>query len=177
MPRKTVFAATGLAVCLAAAISLTASAASAIAGSINDYEGRAEHDRGTYVGFDLVKQDGKTKVTHLNGVLPYHCQGSSETFGTNSRGSLKVTNKRFEGTLNIPIKARGSAAQSAHYELSGKLLAGGKAKGTIQGVVVFIDTGARRAASSERCYTGGLRYSLKKGADIPIPLSRTGGLR
>lgn len=167
----------GLAVCLAAAVSIVALAAPAMAGEPNnDYQGRAEHDTGTYVGFDVVKQNGKSKVTNVVGVLSYHCSNGGHVFGAESQGSLKIDDKkRFDGNLNIPTNVRGGAL-SAHYELSGKLTKDGKAKGIIQGIVVFPSRGPGSTPTG-RCYTGGLRYTLKKGADVPLPLKSEGGRR
>ncbi|CAN5583766.1 hypothetical protein BH10ACT11_BH10ACT11_17180 [soil metagenome] len=154
-----------------AVLALTASASAG--GPDNDYQGRAEHDRGTYVGFDLTKKNGKTKISHVVAVLPYHCPGEGPTFATGTGGSLRVdSHKHFKGTLKVPLNMRGVDPKSAHIELSGKLGKHGKATGIIQGVVVFVD---QARGTGGRCYTGGLTYSVKKGANVSFPATKSEG--
>lgn len=169
MRRRRVFAA----VTSAAALAMAASAGAGVPD--NDYQGRAEHDRGTFVGFDLTKKHGKTKVSHLVAALPYHCLGDNPTFFSEADGSLRVgSDKHFKGTLQVPIKKRGVDATSAHIEISGKLGKRGKATGVIEGVVVFTNV-ERGGPPTGRCYTGGLTYSVKKGATVSFPSTKSQG--
>lgn len=164
-----------------AALSATAAlmlAAPASAGVANDYQGRAEKDKTTFVGFDVAKKNGVKRVSKVTGILHYHCSasGTDPTFGVRSQGSLKVKDNRFGGTLKIPIQQRGGLPTSAKVVINGKLGRKGKASGVIEGIVVFADTGRRgiEAPPEGRCYTGGLSYRLKRGAEVNPPPFRPG---
>ena len=171
MPGKKTFAALSA----GAALMLAAPASAGIA---NDYQGRAEKDKSTFVGFDVARKNGVKRVSEVTGILHYHCSasGTDPTFGVRSQGSLKVKGNRFGGTLKIPIKQRGGLPTSAKFIIHGKLGKKGKASGVIESIVIFPDSQRRgiEGPPEGRCYTGGLSYRVKKGAEVSPPPFRPG---
>lgn len=161
-----------------AALTVTAAIASgALAsgrGSGNDYQGRAEGDSTTYVGFDLVNRT--TKLKNFGAVLNYHCPGQPDTLSVagNSKGGLKVKEKgRFSGKLEGRLMSRGDS-QKLSYKVTGKLGKHGKAKGTVDAVFFNEFT---RGGRPVRCYSGGLDWKVRKGAHVIIEVRPDKGER
>jgi hypothetical protein len=146
-------------------------AATAWAGSFSDadYQGRAEKDPGTFVGFDLDKQQGVTKLTHLETILKNQCtDGEGGQFFSDGKGSIRVRDDNtFSGTLRGQFVNRGGPVSNYKFKLSGKLQKHGKAKGKISSSFDFI---AMRRGGSDRCYTGTLDWKAERGAIVnPVP--------
>jgi hypothetical protein len=151
-------------------------AASAIAGPglpDNQYEGRAEGDSSTYVGFDVVKNDGQRKVKAVSAFLTYQCQGGGggEAF-IRARGRIKVNEDgRFRGTVRSDeVPTRGAlarrGAEETTYLFKGRLKQGGKARGRIDANITFSGPPIRRGTPGQRCYTGELDWRAKRGAEV-----------
>lgn len=150
-------------ICLAAACAVGVPAQ---AGPVDpfegQYEGRAERDPSTWIGFDVIRRDGKRKVTRVEGYLPYHCDDGDGAHGYGVvRGKLAVRERgRFAGKLmGDEVLARG-ADDRLTYDIAGRLRGGGRARGTIDAVVTFIGMSGR-----VRCYTGELDWRAQRGAD------------
>ena len=152
--------------------------AQALAGDpLNDYEGHAERDSSTYVGFDKQAKHGKTKVAHVTAALRYTCtNGDGGLAFLQARGGLKVEQKRFSGKLSIKESPVRGGPSDASYEFAGKLGKHGRAKGTIEGEL-FLTSMRSRGGAPVRCYTGGLDWKAKRGADISIDEGRTASPR
>jgi hypothetical protein len=151
-------------------------AASAIAGAPgppdNEYEGRAEGDNTTYVGFDVVKRNGQRKVKAVSALLHYECQsGSGGSAFIRAQGGIKVNGEgRFAGTVRsdeLPTReaARGGASGTS-YLFKGRLRSEGRAKGRIDANLVFPEDPPRGGASGERCYSGELDWRARRGAEV-----------
>jgi hypothetical protein len=165
----TAWRAAGATILLAGAL-----AASAIAGPgfpDNQYEGRAEGDSGTYVGFDVVNNNGNRKVRAVSAFLTYRCQGGGggEAF-VRAEGGIKVNDEgRFRGTVRtdeVPVRqalARRGDLTEATYLFKGRLKSGGRARGRIDGNLFF--SGMPRG-ESQRCYTGELDWAARRGAEV-----------
>jgi hypothetical protein len=154
-----------------ATIALAGALAATAIGGIpdNQYEGRAEGDSSTYVGFDVVNNNGKRKVKAVSAFLTYRCQGGSggEAFIRTS-GRIKVNDEgRFRGTVRaeeVPVRAltRGGPAE-ATYLFKGRLKSGGRARGRID-ANLFLSEAPR--GGSQRCYTGELDWAARRGAEV-----------
>ena len=149
--------------------------ASASAGTIfdNDYEGRIESNRSTYFGFDVQRQNGKVKVARVTAMMTYHCAGSlSFNAAARVNGKLRVKNRRFAGTLrgNLQV-SRGDPIQTK-FRLKGKLGKRGRARGTIDAVARIPMVTPVRGPEPQlvRCYSGGLDWKAKRGADVSVPV-------
>ena len=164
-----------------AAIALVCAAAVALPAAIpatagmeafeNDYEGRAERDPGTYFGFDLVREDGKRKVAKVTALLAYSCDSGSGGRGlARARGKLAVkASGRFAGRLSVPenqVPVRRGEARSLTYDVTGRLRRRGRARGTIDAVLLFV--GAPRGGST-RCYSGRVDWRARRGAEVEVP--------
>ncbi|CAN5583942.1 hypothetical protein BH10ACT11_BH10ACT11_17200 [soil metagenome] len=149
----------------------------------NQYEGRLEKDSATYFGFDLSKSGGKTKVTKVKVGVIYHCRSGEGGFLLGkSRGSLPVrSNDTFSGKLKVRFarSTRGSDGFShATYAVHGKLGKKGKAAGTFEGELDFTPVIMARGIRQDHCYTGGLDWKAKRGADVSVsPTPVRGGIR
>ena len=149
-------------------------AASAMGGSElpdNKYEGRAEGDNTTYVGFNVKKKNGERRVKAVSAFLRYNCQGGGGGSAfARAQGRIKVDDEgRFEGTVRTDdVPARGSLARGGPtgttYVFKGRLKQGGRAKGRIDANIVF--AGGVRGEPSERCYTGELDWRARRGAEV-----------
>ncbi len=147
-------------------------ATTAQAGVERDYTGRAEKDPNTFIGFDLAKKHGKTRVAHFLATLPYTCAGESGGGGSaaaTAKGSLVVKDDRtFSGKLktgNFQTRGnvqRGLGPTRGDYRIEGKLGKHGKAAGTIAGELFFNQTMRGGQQQQVRCYTGGLDWKAKK---------------
>lgn len=142
------------------------------------YEGRVERDPSTWLGFEVIRRDGGRKVGSIAALLAYNCDsGESGRAYARVRGKLPVDSEgRFSGKLEgDQVKARG-AGSSATYELAGRLGSRGRARGTIDGVLRF--RAMTRGGGFVRCYSGGLSWRAKRGADSDPIFSRDArGLR
>ena len=139
----------------------------------NQYEGRAERDPLTYVGFNIVKKQGEQKVAKLTAHLPYTCDnGDSGRARARVKGKLRVSADRFAGTLRVtrvPVEARGGSSPGRiKYRVKGKLQENGKAKGEIDAEIRFTPTKMRGGGDQVRCYTGRLDWKAKRGADLDV---------
>jgi hypothetical protein len=142
----------------------------------NDYEGRAERDQDTYVGFDVVKRGDAKKVAKVTAKLAYSCtNGSGGRATARARGKLEIGDGEFAGKLRVPqdqIPTRATArgtSQSMTYAVAGKLLRRGKARGTIDAEIRFAATA--RGDGITRCYSGKVDWRAKRGAEVvPQPL-------
>jgi hypothetical protein len=137
------------------------------------YEGRAERDPSTWLGFDVIRRDGVRKVARVGALLRYSCDngdGGSAYGRASSR--LRVGDEgRFSGKLEADqVKTRGPG-NSVTYDIAGRLREGGGARGTIDAVLRF--TSASPRGEPVRCYTGGLSWRAERGADTD-PFSRRG---
>jgi hypothetical protein len=138
------------------------------------YQGKAERDPASYVGFDVVRGGGKRKVARVAAVLPYHClDGASGRAFARVRGKLPIDDAgEFAGTLRgDEFLARGGDT-SVTYRFDGRLRRRGKARGTIDGELRF--PSMMRGGGTVRCYTGGLNWRTKRGADA-APVTRGQG--
>lgn len=155
-----------------AALAAFSFACVAQAGSLaeNQYEGRVEKTQATYFGFD-IKRDGAVKrVAKVAAYMPYHCRGESESarlYGE-AKGSLRVKrNGSFSGKLDVKdVLLRGTSIGGT-YEIDGKLGKAGKAKGRIDAHIASHDT--KRRISGLKCYSGGLDWKARKGAEVGLP--------
>lgn len=127
----------------------------------HEYEGRAERDPDTYLGFDVVRANGGKKVAKFSAFLKYHCAGDS---GGNAyaraRGRLGIANRRFAGTLEadqFPTRAAMGAPDRIRYRVRGKFRRGGVARGRID-AELFLNDGTR-------CYSGELDWRARRGAE------------
>jgi hypothetical protein len=154
-------------VLLAATATLAATASAGLTIWDNQYEGRVEGDPQTYAGFDVKPTDAGRKVTRIYTHAPASCYsgngGYADIFGLES---LKVDGEgRFGGKIDADF-------EGSHFKLkfAGKLLAGGKARGTLSARGVFTGGGKptpiRARGESTTCYTGILRWRAKRGAEI-----------
>ncbi len=145
-------------------------AASAWAGSFsdNDYQGRIESDHGTFFGFDLNKEHGVTKLSHVESLVKLQCtNGEDGGFPARFHGSLRVKdNDSFKGTLSGQFDPlRGAPNGSLRASVSGKLQKGGKAKGKIDETFDFTDT-TNRGSQHVHCYSGAVDWAAKRGAIV-----------
>jgi hypothetical protein len=161
------------------AFAIAISAGTALAGAItpfgddeNDFEGRVERNKDTYFGFDL-KSDGD-KVAGVSAYLSYRCKDSMDgaaLFEANDGKTLKVKGGEFSGTVEGKYRAtdmRGAEPRSFEfsYDVSGELLDGGKAKGSIESRlrVNFIGGDSARCEAKDDG-----DWKAEKGADIDAP--------
>jgi hypothetical protein len=139
----------------------------------NEYEGRAERDRNTYVGFDVTNAGGARRIAEVTAFLRYVCDdGNAGPAVARVEGRLRVEDGRFRGTLRgEPVEARvaprGPAPTRIAYRIAGKLQEGGRAKGTIDATLRF--TPSMRGIGRVRCYTGELDWRTRRGADVVVP--------
>jgi hypothetical protein len=162
---------------LATGLVLAVPAAAGPPGSIfeNQYEGRAERTRDTYVGFDVIRTQGGRKVANVSALLRYHCvNGDGGQAAGRVNGRLRVNGDRFAGTLRgQPEPFRGAHRQGPpgdsrlKYRVKGALLENGKAKGTIDATLKVAPVLAR-GGQLLRCYTGELDWKARRGADVPV---------
>jgi len=145
---------------------LLACVTAAQAGVLRDYGGRVEKDPNTLIGFNLAKQDGKTRVVKIIAALPYSCEGTTSEGGSalaKAKGSLVVkSDKTFSGKLKTgSFQTRGAMRRGGpsrgDYKITGKLGKHGAAKGTITGEL-FLEQTMPRGGPEVRCYTGGLDW-------------------
>jgi hypothetical protein len=141
----------------------------------NQYEGRAEGDSTTYVGFDVVKRNGQRKVKAVSALLHYDCQsGNGGSAFIRTQGRIKVNDEgRFRGTVRsdeLPTRqaARGGATGTS-YLFKGRLRSEGRAKGRIDANLVFPDD-PPRGSPGQRCYSGELDWRAQRGAEV-LPTS------
>jgi hypothetical protein len=158
-----------LAGCLALAL---LAAPAARAGGDPQYQGRVEKDKGTAFGFDVEKNAaGKRKVDHVSAALPFSCeeQAPGGTAFVFAPGGLTVkSDGSFAGKLNADFLTRGG--NRGDIRLKGKLGKHGRASGTLSSEIFFAPRGG-----DERCYTGILEWSVKKGRHVTLP-ARSRGL-
>jgi hypothetical protein len=157
-----------IAVVLTSALILAIAASAWGRGSFSDnqYQGHAERDPGTFVGFDLEKHDGKTKVTRVQALLRFNCVGSSGGQGlVAGKGSLPVkSNGSFSGSLRGKFMGgRGVPPPTSTLKISGKLQKHGKAKGKIASTIQFQ---SQMRGGPSHCYTGEVDWKAKKGAVV-----------
>lgn len=141
----------------------------------NDYEGRAEKDPSTYVGFNVDGSNGDKKISKVKASLSYTCRnGNGGGLYAMTKGKLRVKpDHTFAGTLKVSGKsviARGGSENpfsDMKYRFEGKLGKKGKAKGTIDASLRYAGATARGSASTV-CYTGELDWKAKRGADLEI---------
>jgi hypothetical protein len=141
----------------------------------NDYEGRAEKDTATYVGFNVDSSQGDKEISKIKAFLPYTCRnGNGGGLYGMAKGKLRVKpDDTFAGTLKVPtssILARGgseSPFSDFKYRVVGKLGKKGKAKGTIDASLRY-SGGSARGSASTVCYSGELDWKAKRGADLEI---------
>jgi hypothetical protein len=136
----------------------------------NQYQGKAERDPQTYVGFVVIRRNGKSKVGRVTGLLPFNCvDGISGRVYARARGKLPVDDGgRFSGKVVADNFLARGADQEVTYEFAGRLGKRGRARGTIDGVLTFQPT---RGLETVRCYTGELDWRARRGADAG-PVSR-----
>jgi hypothetical protein len=141
----------------------------------NDYEGRAEKDTATYVGFNVDGSQGDKEISKVKAYLSYTCRNGNGggLFGV-AKGKLRVKpDDTFAGTLKVPassIIARGGTENpfsDFKYRFEGKLGKKGKAKGTIDASLRYAG-GSGRGSASTVCYTGELDWKAKRGADLEV---------
>lgn len=150
-----------LAATLIGALVLTISlVGTALAGSFSDseYQGRAESDPFTFVGFDVDKQGDVKKVKRIRVFLRIDCtNGDSGQFGLAGKRPLRVKeDNTFKGKMAANgLLTRGGSQLELTF--SGKLLKQGKATGRVR---ADLDYG------SFRCYTGTLNWKTKRGAIV-----------
>jgi hypothetical protein len=136
----------------------------------NDYEGRAEESQNTYFGFDKAGN----KVSGITAYLHYECQENSGGQALQeTQGSLRVRNGKFAGktTRSFASTKHGPPDTVVTYKTTGKLLPGGKAKGTIDAEIDFPQT-MRRGNGTNTCFSGKLNWKAKSGADLDAPIRR-----
>jgi hypothetical protein len=141
------------------------------AGSLaeNQYEGRIEKTQATYFGFDIKKDGGVRRVAKVAAYVPYHCRGNGESarlYGE-AKGSLRVNQDgTFSGKLDVTdVLLRGTSIRGT-YEIDGELGKAGKAKGRIDARLASHDT--KRGLSGLKCYSGGLDWKAKRGAEVEV---------
>ena len=147
----------------------------------NDFEGRVEGDRTTYFGFDVVKKRGVKKVAKVTALLRYSCDDGDNGYASaRVKGKLPVENDRFAGTLrrtadfvSREVAVRGGNPGRITYRMRGKFTSKRKAKGKIDAEIRFRPT-KMRGAEVVRCYSGGLDWKAKRGANVePVPPLRS----
>lgn len=149
----------------------------------NEFEGLAERDPYTYVGFDVAKKRDEKKVAKVTAHLAYACD-SGETGRALDRvnGKLSIDEDgEFAGTLRgttdpttMRSTLRGGNPRNVKYRLKGKLKSKKKAKGTIDAQLRFTPgppVSVRGEAEPVRCYTGALDWKAKRGAEVEPPPS------
>jgi hypothetical protein len=134
----------------------------------NEYEGRAERDPFTYVGFDV----GNGKVAKVTAQLHYACDdGDQGRARARTKGKLKLDGNRFAGTLRATrdfIANRGGSPGRIKYRVSGKLKSGGRAKGEIDAEIRFRSPEMRGLGELVRCYSGRVDWKAQRGADLDV---------
>jgi hypothetical protein len=153
------------------ALSLPAHAGFGPANLDNDYEGRAERDPFTYVGFDV----GNGKVAKVTAHLHYACtDGEQGRARARMNGKLTLHGNRFAGTLravrDFGASRGGDSPGRIKYRVRGKLKRGGKAKGEIDAEIRFRAPEMRGAGEMVRCYSGRLAWKARRGADLDVEL-------
>jgi hypothetical protein len=161
--------------CIAVAAGVGALAIPAQAGMEkfeNEFEGVAERDPYTYVGFDVVKKQGEKKVAKVTARLSYACDdGDGGRADDRVDGKLDVgPDGKFAGTLRgTTIPTRGGA-RDVKYRFKGKFTSKRKAKGTINATLRFTPVSSPRGdVERVRCYTGILDWKAKRGAEVEPP--------
>ena len=138
----------------------------------NQYQGRVEKTPGSYFGFNVKKQHGVKRVKRVAAYLPYHCRGQTEPLRVYSEadGSLKLKpDGSFAGKLKATqFLGRGGTGPRGTYELEGKIGDNGVAKGRID-ANLRVNQARARGGSSLRCYSGGLDWKAKEGAEVGLP--------
>lgn len=170
MKRKYLFAAVTLVV--------TSMAVPAGAGSLfeNQWEGRAERDPQTYLGFDVIRGGGGKNVARVTAYLGYHCvNGDHFRVYGQLPGRLAVERRRFAGTLRgefaSPRLARG-AIDSIRYRVRGRFLRSGRARGRIDAELTFVPAAPPpRGDTRVRCYSGDLDWRARRGGDVSPPIA------
>jgi hypothetical protein len=138
-----------------------------------EYEGRAERDPNTFVGFDVSGTGDSRKVGEVTALVTYGCDNGDggDAAGT-VEGKLKVEDDRFRGTLRgtpLPFRAaaaRGPGPSRIKYRIKGRFGKRGKARGTLDATLTFTPT---RGTNLVRCYTGELDWKARRGADVFVP--------
>jgi hypothetical protein len=131
----------------------------------NGYQGKAERDPQNYFGFDVTRRNGERKVGRVTGLLPFNCDdGFSGRAYARARGKLAVGDDgRFSGKVVADEFLARGADQKITYKVAGRLGKRGRARGTVDAVLSFQQK--MRGANSIRCYTGGLDWRARRGAD------------
>lgn len=117
----------------------------------NEYEGRVEKNSNTYFGLDRSGD----RVEGFTARILYDCEQGPLRLLVQSKGDLRVEDKRFAGKL--PIDGGPNNSATGNYRLRGRFGADGKVEGTIDAEVFF---------GTERCYSGRLDWTARKGVDL-----------
>jgi hypothetical protein len=133
----------------------------------NEYEGRAERDPFTYVGLDA--RNGK--VAKVTALLHYFCDDGEQGHArARVEGKLPVKDGgRFAGTLRATRRFTprgGTTPGHIKYRIRGKLRQRGLASGEIDAEIRFVPPEMRGAGERVRCYSGGLDWIARRGADV-----------
>lgn len=155
-------------------IGLVLAPATRAGGPQSEFQGRAEKDPGTFVGFDVAKHNGKSKITKFQAVLAYTCEDGRGGGYAFAKGRGSITAKpsgRFAGKLRITEfeSRRGDPLPGSSYAVAGKLPKHGKARGTADAKLIF--GGKNRGSSTSTCYTGRVDWKV---TDEPLPPLRHG---
>ena len=119
----------------------------------NDYEGRIEKNEETYFGFDL-SNNGK-RVSGITAHVHYNCEGKQGSLLIETEGELEVEHGKFSG------KTKGESKVDATYITEGRLIDGGKAKGTVE-------IKGRFGANTKCKATNDGDWRAKQGRDIDV---------
>lgn len=143
-----------------AAAGALASPASAGTFPDHQFEGRIQGDRSTYIGFDVKRANGASRVRRIFAVIPAWCHAR---YGGRARvrveGSIKVRDGRFRGTLRSDFEG-----SPFRFKIRGRLH-GKTASGRLSTRGVYEDAGTTRGGEPTICYTGVLRWRAKRGAE------------
>lgn len=137
-----------------AAVALLVPAAWAVAG--NQFEGFIERDHNTYMGLDIVRQDGKRFIARNGlGLGPYVCIGGDINY------VMFTTGKK----IRIGDDGRFSAKQEGVVDGSDPITV--RISGKVNGWVIKGSVGWRYFGGKDPdCYTGQLAYRVSKDTEL-----------
>jgi hypothetical protein len=147
---------------VAVAVAVLVPAVYAFAGPVpeNQFEGRIERDPNTYMGLDIVRQNGKKFIAHGLGYGPYTCIGGSQGFVTFTTGKrIKISDGgRFRAVQNTSLA-------------NGKAIGTLRISGRVNRRVIKGSAGWRledEPGPGDDCYTGQLAYKVSKDNEVEV---------
>jgi hypothetical protein len=154
---------TRLAVAAVVAVVLAAPA-TAVAGVFGDgeYGGKVDRDPNQFISFDVVRDDGKRYVTHIELVAAEFTCADSSADGPQSgslEGRFKIKKGEFAGAKSYNFRSARRGTEGLSYSIAGEFVTKRKVRGKYRLRL--------RGGPEDPCVTGKLPYVARKPAPKP----------